>query len=470
MTLYRQLISPASSSGGVVGVARALEAGATGAEDYQPAHVAFLAAAVIWVIIIICFFVLVALQYIRERDYLNASGRGKDVDWTKSLTRSVIMDTESVLKTSEADLSVRRSAVIDAKYNFQTLFLALVQASASMLILGGIQIDFGLTLKILFCVVCGWTLFLGIFATLWMSYVSETIGEDADGEGPASNHVDTDKLLHDLKNELGRSPLSFIRHFIELSFFKPMMNVSEIHAGDIYQDVGRDGSRTALLGVGQIILLTMYAWDVVDHGKPDLSNERLYSFYCCGIVMQIAYMSGQDILYKSIHGHLSFWGNVLRAARTQNTYAWEPPRYLLYHRPRMVLSSGSVRGFSSQASVRLSNTPFLWLRFLFSTIVNIGGLNIITLLLPLQLASNDDPLGFVMSSVGAYYILGIDDYSEPIIYKLTKRNNGRSRGVLGAASMQMEMARRLTEEDSDVPSSEEGLVGESNTEYRRHFT
>ena len=136
----------------------------------------------------------------------------------------------------------------------------------------------------------------------------------------------------------------------------------------------------------------------------------------------------------------------------------------------MVLSSGSVRGFGSQASVRLSNTPFLWLRFLLSSVINIGGLNIITLLLPLQLASSDDPLGFVMSSVGAYYILGIDDYSEPIIYKLTKRNNGRNRGVLGAARMQMEMTKRLTEEDSDALSSEEGIAGEPSTQYQRHLT
>ena len=84
--------------------------------------------------------------------------------------------------------------------------------------------------------------------------------------------------------------------------------MTEIHAGDIYQDIGRDGSRTMFAWIGQIILLSMYAWDVVDDGKPDLSNERLYSFYCCGIVMQIAYMSGQDILYKSIHSHLVLLG------------------------------------------------------------------------------------------------------------------------------------------------------------------
>ena len=463
MTLYRQLVDYllSSSSGGGI-ITRSLQ---DVTSDFQPAHVAFLAAAAIWVVIIICFLILVALQYIREREYLNASGRGKDVDWTKSLTRSVIMDTESILATSEADLSVRQSAVIDAKYNFQTLFLALAQASVSMLILGGIQIDFNLTLKILFGAVCGWTLFLGIFATLWMSYVSETIGEDGDGdEGPTSAHSSTDALLLSLKDELRRSPLLFVRHFIELSLFKPMINVSEIHAGDIYQDIGREGSRTLLLGVGQIILLTMYAWDVVDDGKPDLSNERIYGFYCCGIIMQIAYMSGQDILYKSIHSHLSFWGNVLRAARMQNTYTWEPPRYLLYHRPRMVLASGSVRGFGSQASLQLSNTPFLWLRFLFSTIVNIGGLNIITLLLPLQLASDDDPLGFVMSSVGAYYILGIDDYSEAIVFKLMERN-GRNRGILGADMMQMELSR-LSAEDSGALSREES----SGSEYHMHLT
>lgn len=50
--------------------------------------------------------------------------------------------------------------------------------------------------------------------------------------------------------------------------------------------------------------------------------------------------------------------------------------------------------------------------------MNIGGLIIITLLLPLQLANNEDPLAFVLSAVGAYYILGIDDYNEPSTYTL----------------------------------------------------
>lgn len=466
--MYRQLNDSTSSASSTI--TRGLEDAAT--EDYQPAQVAFLSAFVIWVIILICFIVLVVMQYVREREYLNASGRGKDVDWTHSLTRSVILNTESVLATSEADLCVRQSAVLDAKYNFQTLFYALVQASFSMLILGGIQIDFELTIKIVFCVVFGLTVLLGVLVTLWMSYVSETIGED-DGEGMStSNDGNNDTILHNMKNELHRSPVSFVRHFIELSFFKPIINTDEIHAGDIYQDIGRDGSRTFLLGLGQIILLSMYVWDVVEDGKPNLANERIYGFYCCGIVLQIAYLSGQDILYKSIYSHLSFWGNVLRAARTHNTYTWEPPRHLMYHRPRMVLSSGSVRGFGKEASLHISNTPFLFLRFLFSTIVNIGGLNIITLLLPLQLASKDSQLDFVMAAVGAYYILGIDDYSEPIKYKLTGRN-AHSKVVLGSNRMELVRLGQMAEH-----ADEGGRGGvhthvaeeEASTDYHRHLT
>ena len=59
-------------------------------------------------------------------------------------------------------------------------------------------------------------------------------------------------------------------------------------------DLGRDSSRVFLLGCGQLILLAMYVADISSYGKPDLSNEKTYGFYCCGIVMQIAYLSGQD--------------------------------------------------------------------------------------------------------------------------------------------------------------------------------
>lgn len=423
-------------------ISRALEDAADASSgDYQPASMAFLSAGAIWVVIAVCFIVLVLLQYKREREYLIASGRGQDVDWTASLTRSILVSSDNVLAKSDADINIRKSSMLDARYNFQTIFLALVQASISMAILGGIQLNFGTTIRIVVYAVLAWTILIGVVATLWMSYVSETIGENtfafddvndnATGSNsrrqklsrqPARNPTDT--VLHSLKDELHGNPLLFAKHFVEMSFFKPLISTSQLVAGDIYQDIGRDGSRTLLLGLGQMILLSMYAFNVVDDGKPDLSSQRLYSFYCCGILMQIAYMSGQDVLLKSIHSHFSFWGNALRAARMNNSYCWEPPSYLMYHRPHMVLTSGSVRGFGNEATIRLSsNSLFLWLRFLCSTIINVGGLNVITLLLPLQLASNDDPLYFVMASVGAYYILGIDDYGEPIRYNLVMQND-----------------------------------------------
>jgi len=437
-------------------VSRVLEDGAyasssTGGDsDYQPASVAFLSAAAICVVIVLCFFVLVLLQYKREREYLVAAGRGKDVDWTASLTRSILVNSDNVLANSDADINIRKSSMMDARYNFQTIFLALVQASISMAILGGIQTNFNATIRIVFYAVLTWTILIGIVGILWMSYVSETIGEDApDEDNNDDEHNDrrrkfinktnpADTILHNLKNELHGNPLVFAKHFIELSFFKPLINTSELVAGDIYQDIGRDGSRTLLLGLGQIILLSMYVFNVVDDGEPDLSSQRLYSFYCCGILMQIAYMSGQDVLLKSIYSHFSFWGNALRAARMKNTYCWEPPKYLMYHRPHMVLTSGSVRGFGNEATIRLSNSAFFWLRFLCSTVINVGGLNLITLLLPLQLASNDDPLNFVMASVGAYYILGIDDYGEPMRYNLVMQND-----------MPVKMARSQRRSDDD---------------------
>ena len=416
-------------------VTRGLEDAADASSDYQRASVAFISAAVIWVVIVVCFIVLVLLQYKREREYLVACGRGQDVDWTASLTRSILVSSDNILAKSDADINIRKSSMLDARYNFQTIFLALVQASISMAILGGIQLNFEKTIRIVCYAVLGWTVLIGVIATLWMSCVPETVGENAFDEVNTGNdrrqklsrqpaNDPTDTVLHNLKHELHGNPLLFAKHFVEMSFFKPLINTSQLVAGDIYQDVGRDGSRTLLLGLGQIILLSMYAFNVVDDGKPDLSNQRLYSFYCCGILMQIAYMSGQDVLLKSIHSHFSFWGNALRAARMNNSYCWEPPTYLMYHRPHMVLTSGSVRGFGNEATIRLSsNSLFLWLRFLCSTIINVGGLNVITLLLPLQLASNDDPLNFVMASVGAYYILGIDDYGEPIRYNLVMQND-----------------------------------------------
>ena len=149
-------------------VSRVLEDGAyasssTGGDsDYQPASVAFLSAAAICAVIVLCFFVLVLLQYKREREYLVAAGRGKDVDWTASLTRSILVNSENVLANSDADINIRKSSMMDARYNFQTIFLALVQASISMAILGGIQTNFNATIRIVFYAVLTWTILIGI--------------------------------------------------------------------------------------------------------------------------------------------------------------------------------------------------------------------------------------------------------------------------------------------------------------------
>ena len=96
---------------------------------------AFLSAGAIWVVIVVCFILLILLQYKREREYLIASGRGQDVDWTASLTRSILVSSDVSAK-SDADINIRKSSMLDARYNFQTIFLALVQASISMAILG----------------------------------------------------------------------------------------------------------------------------------------------------------------------------------------------------------------------------------------------------------------------------------------------------------------------------------------------
>ena len=126
-----------SANGSMTITARALEdaADASSASDYQPASMAFLSAGAIWVVIVVCFILLILLQYKREREYLIASGRGQDVDWTASLTRSILVSSDVSAK-SDADINIRKSSMLDARYNFQTIFLALVQASISMAILG----------------------------------------------------------------------------------------------------------------------------------------------------------------------------------------------------------------------------------------------------------------------------------------------------------------------------------------------
>lgn len=390
--------------------------------DYLPPRAAFRAAALIWIFIVSVVVLFGVIQNRRERELVSASGCGGcGDDQSRTGTGGTSRPPSEGALDFDREQAVRQTVALDARYNLQTLALALVQASFSMLILGGSQIDFRLTWIVVFGVVAAWTFLFGALLAVWMSRgaVDDFLGVDfssadeADSEGAAG--FKEEALLQSLSFERG---LLFLRHYVVFTLFRPMSgNSDRIVARDIYQDFGRDASRTFLLGIGQMILLSMYIWSIVDDGRPDFSDERTYKFYCLGIFLQVAYVAGKDVLYQSTYNHLSFWGNVLRAARRGACYEWTPPEFLLYHRPRMAIT-GSVRGYRYGACVRLRNSPFLWFRFLLSTAVNVGGLSIITLLLPMQLASNDEPLRFVLSAVGAYYILAVDDYGEPVIYNL----------------------------------------------------
>jgi hypothetical protein len=372
------------------------------ANDFFPAKAAFLIAGVIWLLILVFVIVVVlsAMQHSKERDL--------QLSWRQKFGRYFSQSDD--IGSVGSDISVQQTAALDSRFNLQTILLALVQASFSMLILGGIQLNFHLTCTIVLSVLTAWTFLSGVYMTIWMSHVAEKAVSEA-------KNYTSDRSLRALKVEMHKNPLSFLSHYVEISFLRPMVNLSQMSAGDIYQDFGRDEARTFLLGVGQLILLCMYTLSIIDDGKPDFSDIRLYTYYCLGIFMQVSYLSGHDVLYKSFYNHLTFWGNVFCAARQGHSYTWEPPKYLLYKRPKLVLS-GSVRQNNIDATMRLHDNLILRMRFVLSTAINVGGLSIITLLLPLQLATSQDPRDFVFSAVGAYYIREMDSYDEPVMYSL----------------------------------------------------
>lgn len=322
--------------------------------DAYPPSTAFAIAGVIWVIIIVSYIIVVALDYKRERDLQTLGhhqSRSRRLTALETLEKSIFFVPEHnhdmvwMDHDDATEVSVKQAAILSADFNFQTLFFALVQASLSMVLLGGIQLNFHLTIIIFFILVLLWTCLVGVVMTIWMSRVAEKESLHAE------KYIDNESLvLRELKQEMKRGKsLSFIRHYVEVSFFQPMINTSQISAGDIYQDIGRNACRTLLSGVGQVILLSIYTWSIVDDGKPELSNVRLYSYYSCGIMIQIAFLSGQDMFYKSISSHLSFWGNVFCAANRRYAYAWEPPSisFITAH-----------ESLSPEASKSLTGKPF----------------------------------------------------------------------------------------------------------------
>lgn len=175
-----------------------------------------------------------------------------------------------------------------------------------------------------------------------------------------------------------------------------------------FQDFGNSFTGTFLLGCTQITLICVYILAVFEGGRPEFKERRIYIFYCLGSVIQIGYIVGKDLVRQLIFinskGH-AFWARMLNNSRENGiTYDWK-------YRWDNKLTQHEI-----------------WLRMLFSILVNQVGMQLLLALLPLQLASSTNPFDFVLNAVAAYFVIEMDDIETKVYDRFHSADDEETNG------------------------------------------
>jgi hypothetical protein len=161
----------------------------------------------------------------------------------------------------------------------------------------------------------------------------------------------------------------------------PPQPEGQITARDKYQDLSKSLGSTVCIAVAQLILIGMYTFAAVEGGRPDdVEGSHIHLYYFFGIAMQLGYLNANDIVERTVSDVL-FWNVVLsKNAPDGLTYT--------YNKEELTTSKFEVK-----------------CRFVMAVLVNYAILLIVICVLPLQLATSEEPFHFVVNSVVAFVII-----------------------------------------------------------------
>jgi len=175
-----------------------------------------------------------------------------------------------------------------------------------------------------------------------------------------------------------------------------------------FQDFGNNFTGTFLLGCSQITLMCLYILAVFEGGRPEFNERRVYVFYCLGSVIQVGYIVGKDLIRQLLFvgsKDLVFWARVLNGSRENEiTYDWK-----------------------DRWDNKLTQ-PEIWLRMLFSILINQVGMQLLLALLPLQLAGSTNPFDFVLNAVAAYFVIEMDDIETKVYDRFHSADDEETNG------------------------------------------
>lgn len=285
-------------------------------------------------------------------------------------------------KSVNMNLKVRVmiSAAID---NDKNLFAMVTYTAVSFLILWGIQLNYQIALKVMFCFYFVASSMESIRVIL--AYKSVDFNDEGHGE-----LVFSSELMHDTFDK-----------------FKEKL----LEPKNVYEDMGRKLYLVCMIFVTQVILISFVCIDMTEDsvtkcldgtaGCPVGGTLGSWCFFVLGIFMALVFQLGPKTNFGESEQNPTYWLRLFLAIHNHHT--------------KITWVNNQKGGL--KRSVHLQPLDYrVVIRFLMSFLINGVGFHILVHALPLQIASQSSLTAVVFRAVGMMYLVDLDDTPG---YKLT---------------------------------------------------
>ena len=178
----------------------------------------------------------------------------------------------------------------------------------------------------------------------------------------------------------------------------------ELKTKNIYENLSRDFFVVGMVFTTQALLIAFVIVDVYNEKDthtniagtetvPVVGTNSSYCIYILGIFMSVVYLVGPKTNFGQSKENPHYWVQLLLIAKlTGATCKWHNP----------------VKGIDNSIQLRPGDKR-IWLRFFLSFIVNGWGFHVLVHLLPIQVAAESSFTGVVFRAVGMMYLIDMDN-------------------------------------------------------------
>lgn len=160
-----------------------------------------------------------------------------------------------------------------------------------------------------------------------------------------------------------------------------------ITATTVYRDFSESVTLALLMFVIQTLFTAMFLYDLIENQLPNFVQRGNYAYFCAAVPLQLVYCVGSQMMSMKKHNvRFNYWETILKSASRDG--------------PTIHDEEKSITTCYSWCEV--------YTRMFMDSAVNIVGVTLLLLFLPIQLASSENPTEFVLRSMVFLFVVDLD--------------------------------------------------------------